>query len=163
MTNRSICSIGPRTSFANAGGLQDLPVSLTVPEPSLDERCDVSRQLGPRRGAMLPCEVPEVPRDRDARMDVSRAVATLGQPGDVLLAGLDDPRGTDLVDGGGTEKVALQQNKLLSAPSAGRSSSAEAANYVAIAILIKPFLLGHDEGRPHNRDGHISMIMWRTT
>src|SRR2546427_4428564 len=93
-------------------GPQRLPSRSALLHPRLDKRSDVGREVLPTRGASGAREFPEVPQDRHAVEDIPRGVALLGEPGDVALDGLPDPRGPDLIEGLRTNEVPLQHRQL---------------------------------------------------
>ena len=72
----------------------------------------MGREVLPTRGASGAREFPEVPQDRHAVEDIPRGVALLGEPGDVALDGLPDPRGPYLIEGLRTNEVPLQHRQL---------------------------------------------------
>src|SRR6516225_5351502 len=80
-------------------------------KPGFDKVGHEPGKLIRRAGATVPREFSESHQDRDTTTDGSSGILPLSQPGDVLLDGPADPRGSDPIDGVGADEEAFQHGQ----------------------------------------------------
>ena len=124
---------------------------------------DVLGELFEGPGTTTPCELCELPQNRNPWPDIARRIALARQRRDVAFDGLGEPTATDLVDGLGLEEILFQHDNLLSSGWERRSSRIEGHSLCAPgrALLLRIPHVGRP--RPHHPERHISSMMFRGT
>src|SRR2546430_28718 len=82
-------------------------------KPISDKRLDTIRQFVPVVRSTAFCKLSELHQNWNTAKHIPGCVASLVQPGDVLLNRLADPRSTDAVDRIGSDEITLQHDNLL--------------------------------------------------
>ena len=83
-------------------------VSFVFPLPDRSELIDNRWQVSPLPASLRPGVICKLHEDRDASVNVTVRVLVLSEPDDILLDRLAKLRGTDAVNGVGTDEIVLQ-------------------------------------------------------